>query len=138
MNAVMGDLARANPAAILMADRSTHTTFTQVAQVRNIRGPEPQGEHSDATAHASGGWSELISTLKDGGRLVFDVVYTRADHAGLADAALEQTLEMFKLTFADGTGLQFSALVDVEFHLTVAGLNRAKVSLHLSGAVTKF
>jgi hypothetical protein len=138
MNAALEQLARANSTTLRMADRASHTLYTLVAGVREMRGPQITGAHADATTHVSAGWQESISALREGGKLVFEVAYTRANHASLADAALEQTLESFKLTFADGTGLQFNALVDIHFAMSVSGLARASFTLTVSGAVAVF
>jgi hypothetical protein len=138
MNDAMEQLVRANSTTIRMADRASHTLYTLVAGVREIRGPSITGAQADATTHISAGWQESISALREGGKLVFDVLYTRASHAALADAALEQTLESFRLTFADGTGLQFNALVDIHFAMSISGLARASFTLTVSGAVAVF
>lgn len=124
-----------------MADRATHVNYSNVGQVLRIRGVRLDGEHKDATSHLSGGWKEKINVLKDGGRVAFLVHFDKNETTlntslGLAAAALAQTKEYFRVTFADGSGFQFLAFVGLEFDQGVRGRLLALVTLDISGAVT--
>jgi hypothetical protein len=138
INATLSDLRVANASTLQMADRATHSTFTSLPGVRQMRGPAPAGELEDATTQISAGWHERISALKDGGLLVFDIFYTAANHGGIVQAAIDQSIERFKLIFPDGSGLIFNALVKITFTHRLNGPVAAHVSLTLTGALGSF
>ena len=124
-----------------MADRSAHAVYSSVAQVLNIAGLHLDGQRQDTTTHLSGGWAEKISVLKGGGKVVFLVHFLKTEGTlntttGLAGAALEQTIEYFQLTYADGTGFSFMAFVGLDFSAPVNGRLLGKVTLDISGPVT--
>lgn len=51
-------------------------TFTAIANVTNIGGPDRSRETIDVTAHDSpGGWMEFIGGLKNGGEISLDLNY---------------------------------------------------------------
>ena len=124
-----------------MADRATHTTFTNVGHVLRIKGLHLEGKREDVTSHLSGGWLEKSSILKDGGKIGFLVHFDKNDStlnttSGLAAAALAQTKETFQLALADGTSFQFTAFVGLEFDQAARGALLAMVVLDISGAVS--
>jgi len=123
-----------------MADRATHTVYSTVAQVLNVAGFELEGIKRDVTSHTSGGWQQKISVLKNGGKLVFLVHFDKAETtlgaAGLAGAALEQTLEYFKITYPDGSGYQFTAFVGLGFDAPVNSRLMGKITLDITGTVS--
>ncbi|HEY3312024.1 MAG TPA: hypothetical protein VGK00_10325 [Anaerolineales bacterium] len=124
-----------------MADRATHLVYSNVGHVLRIKGLKIGGQRRDVTSHLSGGWGEKLSVLKDGGAVGFFVHFDRTDGTlntvtGIAAAALAQTKEYFQLTFADGTGFGFQALVSVEFDQPVRGKTLGMVVLDISGPVT--
>ena len=123
-----------------MADRATQLVYSTVGHVLRIKGLKITGEHLDVTSHLSGGWGESLSVLKAAGRVVFLVHFDKADGTldtttGIAAAALAQTVEKFQLTFSDGTGFGFSALVSVEFDQPVRGKVVGNVILDITGPV---
>jgi len=124
-----------NGTLICMADRATHTVFTTIEAVRDLRGPKLAGVLQDATVHNSGGWQELLPVLKTGGTLAFELVYDPASHAQLLEASLAQSLETFELVLEDA--FRFTALVELEFTARVVGARRAAVRLVLSGEFVK-
>ncbi len=124
-----------------MADRSTHTTYSLCAQVLDIQGLQLEGELKDVTNHFSGGWQEKISLLKKGGKMVFKVHFLQGESSldavsGLLGAALDQTLEYFRLSLADGTLIQFTAYAGIAFSAAVHGRLLGTVTLESSGVVS--
>lgn len=124
-----------------MADRATHLTYATVAEVLDIKGPQIKGVREDATNHGSGGWVEKITTLKDGGKVTFDLHFVSGDSThnktvGLLAASIAQTREYFQVIFPDSSGFQFYAYVDMNFEAKVKGKLTASVELDLTGPVT--
>lgn len=127
-----------------MGDGEVSETFTTIAEVRDIEGPELELETKEVTSHDSGGWREYIGTLLSGGEVSFDLNFipTNATHsysAGLIERLVTRTLTNFQLVFPDSgtTTWQFSALVanfkpsgPVEDEIT------AEVTLQISGQPT--
>ena len=137
----MTNAISSNGTLLKMADRATHVTFATLAEVLDQKGPEVKGVRSDATNHSSGGWVEKISILKDGGKMTFDVNWlgndaTHNKTTGLLAASLAQTKELFQVTYPDGTGFTFWALVDSAFSAKVKDKLTASFDLDITGAVT--
>jgi predicted secreted protein len=108
--------------------------------VLRIKGLKLSGDHKDVTSHLSGGWTEKLAVMKEAGGVTFLVHFDKTDGTldtttGIAAAALAQTVEKFQLTFADGTGFSFSALVGVEFNQPVRGKVIGNVILDITGPV---
>ena len=102
-----------------IGDGGGSETFTTIAEVRDIEGPELELEAKEVTSHDSpGGWREYIGTLLTGGEVSFDLNFipTNATHsysAGLIKDLVNRTKRNFKLVFPDGgsTTWTFAALV---------------------------
>lgn len=93
-------------------------TFTTIAEVKDIEGPELELEAKEVTSHDSAGWREYIGTLLSGGEVSFDLNFipTHATHsysAGLVRDMVNRTKRNFQLVFPDSgtTTWQFKALV---------------------------
>jgi predicted secreted protein len=124
-----------------MADRATHITYATIAEVNDIKGPQIKGVREDATSHSSGGWAEKISTLKEAGKVTFDVNFISSDVThnktlGLIAASIAQTKEYFQVVYPDNSGFQFYAFVDMNFEAKVRGKLTASIDLELTGAIT--
>ena len=101
-----------------IGDGGGSETFTTIAEVKDIEGPELELEAKEVTSHDSGGWREYISTLLTGGEVSFDLNFipTHATHsysAGLVRDLVNRTKRNFQLVFPDSgtTTWQFAALV---------------------------
>ena len=101
-----------------IGDGGGSETFTTIAEVRDIEGPELEAEAKEVTSHDSGGWREYIPTLLSGGEVSFDLNFipTHATHsysAGLVRDMVNRTKRNFQLVFPDSgtTTWQFKALV---------------------------
>lgn len=123
---------------------ATSETFTTIAEVRDIEGPELELEAKEVTSHDSGGWREYIGTLLTGGEVSFDLNFLPANathgySSGLIEDMVNRTKRNFQLVFpdTDTTTWQFAALVTgfkpsaaVEDELT------AEVTLRVTGQPT--
>jgi len=92
----------------IAADFAGGTTYTTIAQVKNITPPSLTRNTIDVTTHDSPDWwMEFIKGLKDGGEVSFDIVYDPAlgshDAATglLSDFADDDTIAAWKITFPD-------------------------------------
>ncbi len=97
---------------------ATSETFTTIAEVRDIDGPELELEAKEVTSHDSGGWREYIGTLLTGGEVSFDLNFipTNATHShtsGLINDMVDRTKRNFQLVFptTSPTTWAFTALV---------------------------
>ena len=101
-----------------IGDGGGSETFTTIAEVKDIEGPELELEAKEVTSHDSAGWREYIGTLLTAGEVSFDLNFipTHATHsysAGLVKDLVNRTKRNFKLVFPDGgsTTWTFAALV---------------------------
>jgi hypothetical protein len=82
-------------------------TFTTIAEVLDIGGPDLELGTQDATHHSStAGWGELIATILRAGSISFDVQYdpvgaTHDATTGLIADMTNMTLRNFQLVFPD-------------------------------------
>ncbi len=116
-------------------------TYATIAEVKDIKGPQIKGVREDATTHASGGWEEKKSVLKNGGKVSFDLQYVNAEAThnkttGLVNRAINQTLSYFKIIYPDSSGFTFTAFVDMDFNAKVKGMLTSSIDLEITGAVT--
>ena len=97
---------------------ATSETFTTIAEVRDIEGPELELEAKEVTSHDSGGWREYIGTLLTGGEVSFELNFiptnaTQSYTSGLIEDMVGRTRRNFQLLFSDSgtTTWAFTALV---------------------------
>lgn len=75
-------------------------TFTPIANVTSIKGPELSRETIDVTAHNStDAWMEFVGGLKDGGEVSLDVNYDPALHDALVADFDDVDPRNYKLSF---------------------------------------
>lgn len=75
-------------------------TFTTVAEVKDIDGPELSLDTEDVTPHdAVGGWEEIIPTILRSGEVTFDLNYVPglATHEEVRTLAKNRTLRNYRL-----------------------------------------
>ncbi|MCL5995493.1 MAG: phage tail tube protein [Chloroflexi bacterium] len=103
-----------------IGDGGTPTeTFTTVAEVTDIGGPELSLETIDFTHHSSpGGWRQFLPGLKDGGEISFSINFiptnaTQGHATGVLGDLDDRTQRNFQLVFPDAgsTTWTFPALV---------------------------
>lgn len=119
--------------------------FTNIAEVRDIAGPNLSLDVEDVTSHTSaGGWEEVVATILRSGQVTFDCNFVPADathdpSTGLIADMVNRVLRTFQLVFPDTatTTWEFSAYV-VGFNPAepVAGSLSAAIALKISGQPT--
>jgi predicted secreted protein len=124
---------------------ATPETFTTIAEVRDISGPELSLDTVDVTSHDSaGGWEEHVATILRSGEVTFDVNYipTETTHdagTGLIADMVARELRNFQLVFPDvgATTWSFAAYVTgVSPAMPVAEDLLASITLKLTGQPT--
>lgn len=128
-----------------IGDGGSPETFTTIAEVRTISGPELTRDTVDVTSHDSpANWEEVIATILRSGNVTFGINYlpTHATHdasTGLIKDMTDGTLRNFQLVMSDAANTTWS------FAAYVVGFNpnfdhdaeiNAEVTLKPSGQPT--
>lgn len=80
-------------------------TFTAIANVTNVSGPEMERETYDVTAHDStDGWREFIGGLKDGGEVSLELNYDPRVHDDLVADFEDVEPRDYKIVFPQNLG----------------------------------
>lgn len=126
-------------------DGGTPESFTTIAELLDIEGPEMELDTEEVTSHSStDGWAEYIGTILDAGEVSFEVNYvpTNATHnatTGLIKDMTARTKRNFTLVFPDSgnTTWSFTALVtSVSPTAAVRGVLNGKIGLKITGKPT--
>jgi predicted secreted protein len=130
-----------------VGDGATPTeSFTTIAEVRDITGPEISMDTEDITPHdAADGWEEFIPTILRSGEVTFDVnfVPSNATHGdtsgGLINLLKNRTLRNFKMVLPTTPTYTWSFAAYVTGFRNsepVGGALAASVTLKPSGVLT--
>ncbi len=120
-------------------------TFTTIAELLDIEGPEMELDTEEATSHSSTeGWAEYLGTILDAGEVSFEVNYipTNATHnasTGLIKDMTARTRRNFQIVFPDAgnTTWSFAAFVTkCSPAMPVRGKLTGKFTLKLTGKPT--
>jgi hypothetical protein len=125
-------------------DGGAPETFTTVAEVRDISGPNIKGEINDVTTHSSaaaGAWREKISSLLDPGDVTFPInlVPGSTGHKSLISDMTGRLKRNFQIVFPDGgsTTWAFSGYITgFTAKAPTAGVLEADLTVTLTGAPT--
>lgn len=131
-------------AGVLKVDIAS--TYTAIAQIRDISGPSLSADTIEVTHRDGGGWKEFIAGLRDGGEVTFDLIFdpdltTHSPSAagGMITLLMAGTKNGFKVEFADSTATvaTFDAIVTAfEPTMPLNDAQAADVTIKVSGAVT--
>ena len=109
-----------------------------ITQIQDIRGPALSTDTDEVTTHSSPGQvEEFIATIKRTGEVSFPLVFdpANAGHAALYQAWVDKTLDVYILTYPDGSAWTFSAYcIGLGESAPVAGHLERAVTLRPSGA----
>jgi len=123
--------------ALKRGDGATPTeTFTTLAHVTNVGGPEIERETYDVTAHDSvDGWREFIGGLKDGGEVSIEVNYDPRVHDDLVADFEDTAPRNYKITFPGTLGEWAVKLILTGFsqEAPVDGKLAAELTFKVSG-----
>lgn len=130
------------PGFLLQVDVSG--TYTTIAEVKDINGPEASVDVVDVTNQDSpDNFEEIIPTLKRGGSVTFDVNFvpddaTHDSTTGLLSYLNARSLESWQIILPDtGLSVQFAGyVVKWGFKGPVANVAAASMEIRVSGPVT--
>src|SRR5438874_2568600 len=93
----------------------TPSTYTNVGQVMNVKGPGLKTKDVNVTSNdSSQAQDEFIPGLTDPGAVTFEVVYSTAIATALL--ALNRTMKTWKITYADTHTIIFAGFInDIAF-----------------------
>ena len=121
-------------------------SFTTIAQVLDISGPEFQVDTEETTSQSSaGGYEEFIPTIKRSGNLTFDVLFDpnaathEAASTGLIYVMTNRKLRGFQLLMPTTAAKQWNFLgyvVGFTQSNLVAGTQKASITLKVVGGPT--
>lgn len=79
-------------------------TFTTIAEVTSIGGPNMKAETIDVTNMDSGGWREFITSLKDAGEVQFGLNFLpgNATHIALIQDEIDTLVRNYRIEWPDG------------------------------------
>lgn len=123
------------------------STYTTIAQVRDIEGPGLKMDTIEVTSRDTSKWRKRIAGLKDGGTVTFDIVYdpdavthdSTTATTGLAYYMLNGLSRAFQLVLPDVSPqtIAFTAFVtSFKPKAPMEGALTADVELQITGAVT--
>lgn len=87
------------------SDMGAPGTFTAIASVTNVGGPETSRETYETTAHDSpDGWREFIGGLKDGGEVSLELNYDPREHDTLVEDYDDEDPRDYRVVWPRGLG----------------------------------
>lgn len=119
------------------------STYTTIAEVLDIAGPNIEVRTEETTNHDSAGWAEFTPTIKDGGEVTFEVNYYSAvtqDQVETDRDALTKRLwqVVFPLPSAGTDTRGFAGYVtNTEIMAPVEGVLKHSLTIKITGAVSK-
>lgn len=117
-------------------------TYTTIAEVGDIDGPDVKPQFEEATNHSSAGWEEKKIVLMSGGTVKSKVNFvndaTQNLTTGLRYKMYNKVLTPFQILYPDGTGETFAAFVTMVRKAKVKGIFQGDLELTISGPVTAF
>ena len=123
-------------------DGGTPETFTTIAEVEDISGPDMSVDMVDVTTQTSpGGWKQKLPTLLDGGSVTFSVNLLNSDathnqSTGLQADMKNRTQRNYRLVFPDASYYGFAAFVNkFKPDAKVKDALKASIALDITGAV---
>ena len=118
-------------------------SYSEVAYVRSVDGPNMSLETVDSTHHGStSGFRTYVAGLADAGEVSAEILFdpsnaTHMNSTGLLSELVGRTSEGFKITWPDATTATFTAFVTAFSPSSpYEGMLTADVTLKLTGTVT--
>lgn len=126
---------------ISIGDSASPNTFTEIAEVKSIGGPNEDSEELDATHLRSiGGYREFLQSFKDGGELPLVMNFIPGDASQNSITGLRKLFQTgatrgYKITYPDGTTCAFDAYVKaMGVPVSVGAVLELNATLRISGA----
>ena len=139
----MSDAVSTQNTYISIGDSASPNTFTEIAEVKSIGGPNEDSEELDTTHLRSvGGYREYIQSFKDGGELPLTMNFLPTDGSqdsvtGLRALYTSGAIRGFKITYHDTTTCTFDAYVKaMGVPVDVGSVLELNSTLRITGATT--
>jgi len=117
-------------------------TYTAVAEIPNIDGPNKSRDTHDVTdLDSTGGYKEFKPAFRDGGEITIDMFFTQAGYMLMNDDFEQDDVRYYKIVMpnTDQTIFRFAAYVtNLGFSIPADGIVTAPVTLKISGQITMF
>ena len=118
---------------------SSDPTFTAIAEINSIDGPNKTRDTIDVTSLDSvGGYREFITSFRDGGEVTLEMNFTLAGYNTLNDDFESEDAREYKITLPDTGNTEF----DFDAYVTALGLGipmddkvTAPVTLKITGPI---
>lgn len=137
----MSDAMSTQGTYIATSEGGSPEVFGELAEVKNIGGPNETSEELDVThLRSPGAYKEYIQSFKDGGELPLTMNFvsgSASQVALMADyEANPQTIRRRKITYPDGSSCVFSSFVKARnTPVAVGAVLELQVTLRITGAV---
>ena len=119
-------------------DGASSESFTAIAEINSIDGPNMSRETIDVTSLDSvGGYREFIPSFRDGGQVDMDANFTVAGYSDfLADFQSDSAVN-YQIVWPNSTQLDFSAyVINLGSSTPMGDKIQMKVTLKITGQVT--
>lgn len=139
----MSDAMSAQGTYISKGTLTSPPTYTEIAEVVSIGGPNESSEEIDVThLRSTGGYREFLQSFKDGGELPLELNFlpinpTQDGQTGLRADFQSGTVYPWKITYPDGSYLTFDGYVKAIANSAAVGQKLTfNVTIRVSGVVS--
>jgi predicted secreted protein len=113
-------------------------SFTTIAEVLDIDGPNQEREQIEVTSHSSEGWREYIAGLRDGGEVSFPVNMVPSEQDDLRALYDSGESANYKILYPNGWKDAFAGiLTSWGTKSPVDGAVTDEIKIKISGEVTR-
>ena len=127
-----------NGVQLQLSSGDTGGSFTTIAEVLDIDGPNQEREQIEVTNHDSDGWREYIAGLRDGGEISFGVNMVPGSQDDLRTQYDNGTQENYQILYPNGWKDAFAAIVTSwGTKSPVDGAVTDEIKLKISGEVIR-
>lgn len=134
------DATSSQNAYISVGDSASPNTFTEIAEVKSIGGPNEDSEELDAThLRSSGGYREFLQSFKDSGEVPCNCNFLPGDTSHQLIRTLYQSgaVRGWKITYPDGSEDTFDGYVKgVGRTAQVGSILEGSFAVRVTGPVT--
>jgi len=121
------------------SDMASSPTFSAIAEINSIQGPDKSRGTIDVTSlDSTGGYREFIGSFRDGGQVVLEMNFSRDGYLAMNDDFEIETLVDYQIVLADtgATTFSFSGFVtNIGLAIPMDNKMTAPVTIKVSGMV---
>ena len=121
-------------------DGASSETFTAIAEITSISGPNMSRETIDTTSlDTSGGYRTFLASFRDGGEITLNMNFTRDGYIAMKTDFETDTTVNYQIVCSDtgATTMDFAGLcTGLGFEASTDDVIKANTTIKVSGAVT--